>query len=290
MNVAFLQFEPRWGEPQHNLAKIAAALTNQRFELIVLPELCATGYLFSSREALRALAEPIPEGSTTRALVEIARQQDACLIAGLAEREGAQLYNTAVVVGPQGFIGKHRKRHFSPLEARLFDRGEGLTVFNLKGVLVGVVICFESWFPEACRAPVLQGAKLLCSPANFGEPQSLTIGRARAIENNVFFVTANRLGAETMGEVAAHFRGESQIIGPTGDVLARAQDSEGVGVVDIDPSLAGTGKLLGANLYEELQLYSSLARGRPLPSAISRSLPPDRRPQGRRKIPPTSTP
>src|SRR5215510_12192751 len=109
MKVAFLQFEPSWGDPQCNRAKITTALTNQNFDLIVLPELCVTGYLFSSRDALRAQAEAIPEGPTTQALVEIARQKDAFVIAGLAEQEGARLYNTAVVVGPQGFVGKHRK-------------------------------------------------------------------------------------------------------------------------------------------------------------------------------------
>jgi predicted amidohydrolase len=268
MKVAFLQFEPRWGDPQYNLTKITAALTHQSFDLIVLPELCFSGYLFPSREALRAHAEPVPDGHTTQALVAIARQKDAFVIAGLAEREGARLYNTAVVVGPQGFVGKHRKRHLSPLEAKVFDRGEALSAFDLNGIIVGVVICFESWFPEACRALILQGAKLLCSPANFGGPQSLAIGRARAIENNVFFVTANRIGAETLEGFEALFRGESQIIGPTGDLLARAQDREGVGVVDIDPSLAGTGKLMGANFDEELQFYTSPTLRTPLLDAV----------------------
>src|SRR5262249_23062277 len=105
MKVAFLQFEPSWGDPQHNLAKITAVLTNQSFDLIVLPELCSPGYLFSSREVLRAQAEPIPDGPMTQALGEIARQKNAFVIAGLAEQEGARLYNTAVVVGPQGFVG-----------------------------------------------------------------------------------------------------------------------------------------------------------------------------------------
>lgn len=255
MKVGFLQFEPSWGDPQRNIAKVTAALRDQRFDLVVLPELCSTGYLFSSRDELRPYAEPIPEGPTTQALVEIARQKNAFLIAGLVEREGAQLYNTAVVVGPQGVVGTHRKRHFSALEAKLFDRGEDLSVFDLNGVVVGVVICFESWFPEACRAVVLRGAKLLCSPANFGGPQSLAIGRARAIENNVFFVTANRIGAETLNGFEAHFRGQSQIIGPTGDLLARAQDHEEVCVVDLDPQQAGTGKLMGADVQDELQLY-----------------------------------
>ena len=128
-------------------------------------------------------------------------------------------------------------------------------MFDLDGVVVGVVICFESWFPEACRALVLQGAKLLCSPANFGGPQSLAIGRARAIENNVFLVTANRIGTETLEGFEAYFRGESQIIGPMGELLARAQDQEVVSVVDIDLTLAGTGKLMGANFHDELKLY-----------------------------------
>ena len=268
MRVAFLQFEPCWGDPQHNLAKVVTALTHQDFHLLVLPELCSTGYLFSSRDVLRTHAEPIPEGPTTQTLVEIARQKNAFLIAGLAEREGTRLYNTAVVMGPSGFVGKHRKRHLSPLEAKVFDRGEGITVFNLNGVVVGVVICFESWFPEACRALVLQGAKVLCSPANFGGPQSLAIGRARAIENNVFFVTANRIGTERLEGFEAHFRGESQIIGPMGELLARAQNQQGVGVVEIDPSLAGTGKLLGADFHEELQLYPSSAPGLLRPGAI----------------------
>jgi len=106
----------------------------------------------------------------------------------------------------------------------------------------------------------LQGAQIICSPANFGGPQSLDIGKARAIENKVYTITANRIGTEERHGVTAPFRGESQVIRYDGEILSRADENESVSVVEIDPEPARRkANLLGADLLEELACYEMYA-------------------------------
>src|SRR5690606_15396811 len=101
---------------------------------------------------------------------------------------------TAVVVGPNGFVGKQRKLHTTTLEERIFDRGTQLNTFILGTASVGIVTCFDAWFPEASRELCVRGTQLLCQPAAFGGQQTLDLMRTRSMENRVFSATANRTG------------------------------------------------------------------------------------------------
>ena len=127
IKVACIQMEPKIGEKQANVArsleKIAEAAANGA-QLVVLPELCNSGYVFGSRHEAFALAEPLPDGPTTNAWLEAARRHDLVIVAGICERAGDALYNSAAIVGPDGFVGTYRKVHLWGSENLFFERAE----------------------------------------------------------------------------------------------------------------------------------------------------------------------
>src|SRR5215470_2447904 len=111
MRVGFFQIAIDFADRSRNLDRVTAALsdTTRGFDLLVLPELLTTGYLLESRAQARSLGENIPEGPTSSALIEIARGYRAHLVGGLMETDGDHVYNTAVIVGPEGFVSRDRK-------------------------------------------------------------------------------------------------------------------------------------------------------------------------------------
>jgi hypothetical protein len=153
MRLACLQIEPAFGAIDANLARIEQTLLARRADLVVLPELVTTGYLFADRAEVAALAEEVPAGPTTSRLVELARRTDRTICAGLAERHGDRLFNSAVLVGAEGYVGTYRKVHLFDRENALFDRGDtGFEVFEVGGVRIGMMICFDWFFPEVTRS------------------------------------------------------------------------------------------------------------------------------------------
>ena len=241
MRVGYVQFKPRFGDVKGNLARAFALMEGGDADLWVLPELFATGYLFDSRTELLELGEPVPGGRTTRALLEFARDRGAFLVAGLAERDGDRVYNAAVVVGPRGVVARYRKLHLFGKEKLWFDPGDlPLEPVDLGGVTVGVMICFDHFFPEVARTLALRGAQIICHPANLVLPGMGQLSmRVRAMENRVFTLTANRIGEEARAGEVLRFTGESQVVAPDGTVLVRApRDREEAGVVEIEPGTA----------------------------------------------------
>jgi len=241
LKVAAVQFQPRFGEVEDNLRRAAELVrANPGAAVYVLPELFTTGYLFRDRAEARALAEPAAEGPTLRTLAQLARELDAVFVAGFAEREGDCVYNSAMVVSSSGLVGVYRKTHLFLDEKDWFDPGDtGFRVFEVGGVRLGVLICFDWVFPEAARVLALEGADILCHPANLVLPYAQSAMRIRAIENRVFTVTANRVGKDERAGKALAFTGASQITDLDGSVLASASvDREEVIHADIEPTAA----------------------------------------------------
>lgn len=245
MKIAFLQYDPVYLQVEANLDRVETLLGDADADLIVLPELFASGYFFQSKGDLAQVAESVPEGATTQRLVAWAQAKEAVLVAGLPERAGDQVYNSAVVVTPQGYLATYRKVHLFYQEKVHFAPGDlGFRVFDVHdrdgtAYRLGVMICFDWIFPESARSLALQGADIIAHPANLVLPHCPRAMPIRALENHVYTITANRYGQELNEGELLTFIGQSGICGPDGAVLANAPAEEDCfGVADIDPSTA----------------------------------------------------
>ncbi len=241
MKVGFVQNNPRFGEVESNLARIEELLNGQSADLMVLPELCATGYQFTSKKEARALAEPIADGPSARAIQKMAKAMNGTIIAGLAELDGEAVYNSAVVIGPTGILGHYRKVHLFDSELDVFQAGDlPLPVFDIGPAKVGIMICFDWRFPESARSLALQGADIIAHPSNLVLTHCPQAMITRCLENRVFAITADRVGVEErVADQSLKFIGQSQVVDPNGEILYRASvDGEDMQVVEIDISIA----------------------------------------------------
>ncbi len=241
MKVGFLQTFPVFGEKERNTGNVISKMRLLDSDLVVLPELFNTGYQFISKKECLSLAETVPDGQTTQALIDVSKEKQFYIVAGLVEREGGHCYNSAVLVGPEGFVGCYRKLHLFLHEKQWFEPGNtGLNVYDIGYTRVGIMICFDWFFPEVARALALKGANIICHPANLVLPYCPQAMITRCIENRIFAVTANRVGVEKRSKETLTFIGASQIIGTKGDVLYRASsDQEESIAVEINPDSAG---------------------------------------------------
>lgn len=252
MRVGFYQFDPLFGEVAKNLDAVTAKLEQTEAELIVLPELFASGYQFVSQEEVQRLAEPVPDGPTTRRLVEVAKRRRMHIVAGLPEKAGSSCYNSAVVVGPDGFLGCYRKTHLFSEETLFFAPGDsGFQVWDIGRAKIGVMICFDWYYPEAARSLAVQGADIICHPSNLVLPNCPDSMPVRCLENRVFAITCNRIGSEAReGKDRLTYIGHSEIVTPKGVIQYRApRDREDLAILDIDPIEARNKSL---NRYNDL--------------------------------------
>src|SRR6187549_1139317 len=252
MRVGYYQNNPEFGKVAENLDRIAAALETAAADLLVLPELCASGYQFVSTEEVRDVAEPVPSGRTTKRLLDLAKYRQMVIVAGLPEQAGTTFYNSAVAVGPQGFIGCYRKTHLFFEETLFFTPGDtGFHVWDIGLAKIGVMICFDWYYPEAARTLALKGAEIICHPSNLILPNCPDSMPVRCLENRVFAVTSNRTGSEARGgKDQLTFIGNSEVVTPKGVIQHRAShDQEELIIVEIDPAQARNKNL---NRYNDL--------------------------------------
>jgi predicted amidohydrolase len=255
--VASLQTAPAMGEVAANVARsieLAEEAVARGARLVVLPELANTGYMFESREEAYALAEPVPEGPSSRAWIELAERRGIYLVAGIAERCGDRLYNSALVAGPQGYIGTYRKLHLWGDENLYFEAGDlGLPVFHTELGRLGVAICYDGWFPEVYRLLALRGADLVAVPTNWvpmpgqtpdGPAMAHALAIAGAHSNGLTVVCADRVGVER----GQPFVGRSLIVGSQGWTAAgpASADREEILLAAVDLKAARRGRQLNA--------------------------------------------
>jgi predicted amidohydrolase len=247
MRVGFLQMRPRFGEVDRNVRHAEERLRRVRDATVVLPELFTTGYVFASRREARQLAEP-RTGASIQRLRDLAERNRLTLCAGFAELDGRHVYNSAVTVLPNGRTHVYRKAHLFDREKLAFDKATPRLGTIRAETKLGVMICFDWFFPETCRSLALAGARLILHPSNLVLPWCQKAMLTRALENHVFAVTCNRIGVEERAGVRLHFTGRSQIVDPLGRVLARAGlGGESLQIVRIDPALAGDKRVTARN-------------------------------------------
>jgi predicted amidohydrolase len=238
--VGFFQFYPAFGEVAANLKYVLTALQQVRADVIVLPELAFTGYYFKDREELARLAENPRSSAAVESLVSFCKERQLHLVAGFAEKAADKIFNSALLIGPDGLRHIYRKLHLFNTEVAYFDPGDTpLEVISVNGVNLGLMICFDWIFPEVARSLTLMGADILCQPANLVLSFCQKVMISRSIENGVYTVTANRYGAEERPHGALTFTGQSQITDPKGNLLGQADPAgDSLVIVDIDPQQA----------------------------------------------------
>ena len=226
VKLAAVQMSPRLMETGRNLDYIVGAAGEAAASgagLIVFPECSLTGYIFNSRAEAMSVAETLPGPSTER-LTSLCREHGVYVVFGLLEKEGDCIFNAAALVGPPGFMARYRKTHLPFLGVdRFVDRGDGpFEVHRTPVGNIGIYICYDVVFPESSRVMALMGADILALPTNFPQVRRETLSTfivsARAIENKVHVVAADRVGSER----GYAYAGFSKIVSATGKTLGLA--------------------------------------------------------------------
>lgn len=245
--VACLQFEPVVGKLQENIRKGTemierAAASGAR--LIVLPELCDSGYVFETREEAYSLSGTVEDSAAIRAWSELAQKLRLHIVGGFCERAGDALYNSAAIIGPAGVLGVYRKSHLWAAEALFFERGDvGFPVVATPIGRIGALICYDGWFPECWRLCALQGADVICVPTAWvpmpNQPeQQLAMANilcmSAAHSNSVFVAAACRTGVER----EQPFIGQSIILSHAGWPLAGPASETGTEILMAECNLS----------------------------------------------------
>lgn len=242
VTVAVGQIECALGDTGRNVDVCSDAIrraARDGAELVVLPECAVTGYMFSDAQSARLSACSLV-GPEVRQLVAAAAERGTVVVVGMLEADGEDLFNTALLLGPKGVIGRYRKAHIPALGADSFvRRGQTVdAVWDASIARVGLAICYDIRFPESARALALAGAEIIAQPANIGVGgPEITLDHfapVRAAENSVFLAIANRCDEEN----GTKFCGKSRILGHDGAVLAEAGGSPEVITAEVDLRLA----------------------------------------------------
>ena len=231
LKVAAIQTEPHVGDKEHNNRRALELIhqaSDEGVDLMVLPELGNSGYIFNSRAEVAELAEPVPDGPTVHMWMQAAKERGVYIIGGVCERDEDKFFNAAAFVGPDGFVGRYRKIHLWDEEKLFFEPGDlGLNVYHMPFGRVGIMICYDGWHPEVARILKLRGADLICNPTCWvlvpgivtpDNPVSAYVHMSSAHVNSVFMICADRCGTER----DCPFLGRSTIAGPAGFVVPPA--------------------------------------------------------------------
>jgi predicted amidohydrolase len=257
IKISLVQFTPLMGDPAHNFRQIAGLLKNIETDLIVLPELCTTGYSFiSAKEVFDAAEER--DGESVRFFEQLANDHQAIVVAGFAESDAGKVYNSAIIATPGGEPKVYRKSHLFFREKECFSEGNtGFFVVPhpLKDCNIGVMICNDWRYPEAARSLALLGADIIACPSNLVSDAWRAVMPARAFENKVFLAVANRCGTETRtlpdGTIQTlTFTGGSVLYSYAGETVEQADKTSSVAMTfEIDPLLT---RAKSFNAYNDL--------------------------------------
>ena len=240
MRIAAVQMDVTIGQPDVNLAVMLAKLKEAAAagaKLVCFPECALTGYCFESVGEAMPFAQTLP-GPATEQFTKACRELGVFAVFGLLERDGERLFNAVALVGPNGLIGSYRKVHlpYLGIDMKTTYGDRPFAVFEVGGVKVGMLICYDAAFPEATRSLALLGADIVVLPTNW-PPGAECVAEhtlnTRAMENAVYFLAVNRVGEER----GFQFIGRSRICGPSGCTLASTESTEPtILFAEIDPT------------------------------------------------------
>lgn len=261
VRIACVQMEPIVGEKDRNVRRSIEMIeeaAGKGATLVVLPELCNSGYVFDTREEAFALSEEIPAGPTCQAWAGVASKQGLHIVAGIDERDGDALYNSSVVIGPHGYVGTFRKVHLWNKENLFFEPGNlGFPVFKTPIGRIGTFICYDGWFPESYRLCALQGADIVCVPTNWvpipgqdenREAMANILAMAAAHSNSLFVAAADRIGTERQQP----FIGQSIIVSYTGWPVSGPASPDKEEIIYADVNLSDARRKRNWNEYNQV--------------------------------------
>lgn len=267
-SIGYLQYDVAFGDKNENFSRVLAVLEDPgRVDLLVLPELAFTGYDFLDKSEVAAHAEPLGNGPTSQFVSDIARKLNAVVVAGYPEAAGDKLYNSAMMATPVGDLFNYRKIHLFSRENDFFSPGDAPPkVYDTPVGKVGMMICFDWFFPEVARVLALQGARVIAHPSNLVLPYCQRAMYCRSVENHVYTITANRVGTEDRAGRNLTFTGASQVLDSAGQALISAETfGDALHVVECDLQVADQKQI---NPYNNLladrreTLYSGLLDSR----------------------------
>lgn len=236
MEIGFFQYDVIWRDKNANLAFIREKIKDSTFDLLVLPEFFTSGYAFDSKEELIPFAENLNDSYTVNYLTGLMKDCGGYITGTIPELSENKLYNTSIVVGAEGLVAFYRKIHLPEYEKRAFSAGNKAVSCQCKEAKVGLTICFDAWFAPLSSKLKEQGAGIICHSACFGGAITPAIIPIRALENQCFYISCNRIGTELFDGKPDAYRGESQIVSPDGKVLVKAGKEEQFSIIDIDLS------------------------------------------------------
>jgi len=231
--AAAIQFNVKTGDVDANLAYVRAALrrlAGQGVRLAVLPEMWSSGFAYRSLNQLALRSAEIVEE-----LQRLSGEYGMVICGSMPEPDGDKVFNTVFLLDSGRLAGVYRKLHLFTLlgEDRAFSAGDSRLVADTSVGRVGVAICYDIRFPELCRRMALEGAQIICVPAQWPKPrdeQWRTLIRARAIENQLFVVSCNACGM--IGKL--DFFGMSMIVAPAGEVIADGGNGECEAIAELN--------------------------------------------------------
>jgi predicted amidohydrolase len=270
MRIACAQLAPQIGQPEVGRERTAAAIARAASEgasLVILPELCVSGYVFEDADEARLYAEPI-DGPTVAGWREQSARERIAIIGGICELdEEGGVRNSAVVIESGELLALYRKTHLWDREKLMFvPGGVPPPVVETSLANVGVAICYDAFFPETSRLLALGGADLIAVPTNnplLGPeleplPSELLQASTAAIVNNVYVAYSDRTGRER----GVDWVGTTTIVDPDGRILTERVRGEGLVFAEVDPALARDKRLSARNdalADRRPELYGALA-------------------------------
>lgn len=242
--IACVQMQSTLGDKKENLDKMiryVEQITEQdETDIIVFPELAVTGYECS--ELYQELAEPFPEGGSIKTMCELAKEKQVFLAFGFvekAERDGKEvLYNSVALIDRNGVaLGQYRKSHLvDGPETAAFAKGTDYSVFDTEIGKIGIMICWDTAYPEVARILALKGAEIILAPAAWEAPFDEDwdiVQCARSFDNVLYIASCNHVGTDR----ELTFFGRSKIVGPVGRTIVQAGSGEEVIRADVDLAL-----------------------------------------------------